>query len=151
MSAGQIGNSFFSMNLFFEENGASMADLPIGVVSQKSAWSETCTPAACWRSFCRARAALLLFVLTQTSRYQSCCRVDYHLHPYPALRVQWPVSWYLLHALETVLGNTANTTQSRTQNWEESVRKDKEQWQPCKTFPLWGLSAFGCPLHPSLQ
>ncbi len=35
-------------------------------------WSETFTPVACWRSFCRALAVLILFFLAQRSIYRSC-------------------------------------------------------------------------------
>ena len=50
-------------------------------------WSETCTPVACWRLFCRAPAVLLLFLLAQRSRYRSCWWVDALLRPRPALLV----------------------------------------------------------------
>lgn len=36
-------------------------------------WSETCSPVACWTSFCRDLAVLLL---THRSRYWACCWVD---------------------------------------------------------------------------
>lgn len=41
------------------------------------------------RSFCRALAVLLLFLLTQRNRYWCCCWVDAHLWPCPALLLQW--------------------------------------------------------------
>ena len=58
-------------------------------------------PVACWMSFSRSLEVLLLFLLAQRSRYRSCCWVDALPQPCPALLV----SWYLLYALETVLGS----------------------------------------------
>ncbi len=40
----------------------------------------------CWRSFCRALAVLILFLLAQRSRYWSCWWVKDLLRPCPALR-----------------------------------------------------------------
>ena len=70
--------------------------------------SETCTKVAHWRSFCWALAVLHLFLPAYRSRYQSCCWVVALLRPCSALLMYWPVSWCLLHTLETVLGDTAN-------------------------------------------
>ncbi len=74
--------------LIREENGKPVVDLLILVFSGKcqsccmildcehrslipsswslfmTVWSVTCTPVACWRSFCRTLAVLLLFLLT---------------------------------------------------------------------------------------
>ena len=59
-------------------------------------WSETCTPVACWRSFCRDLAV-------PPRRYWSCYWVDEPLQACTALLVYRLVYWYLLHAAETVL------------------------------------------------
>ena len=140
-------------------------------------WSETCTPVTCWRSVCGALSVLLLFLLTQRSRYWSCCWVDALLKiPCPALLVLWPVSWYLLQALETELGDTANLfvparmdvswrSWTTCATWlgcryrlelplgykdtrEESVRKDKDLSvaSTCKTISFWGVVLL-LPVH----
>lgn len=69
-------------------------------------------------SFCRSVqvAMLLLFFLVQF-----CCLNDALLQPCPAPLVLWPVFWYFLHALEIVLGDTANilvTARRNVQAWK---------------------------------
>lgn len=71
-------------------------------------WSETFTRVTYWRSFCRAKAVPILFLLAQNIRYWSWRCVWGFLRPCPAL-LQWlPVSWNLLRALQTVLRDTGN-------------------------------------------
>uniref|UniRef100_A0AAY5KHT2 Protein HTATIP2 n=1 Tax=Esox lucius TaxID=8010 RepID=A0AAY5KHT2_ESOLU len=74
-------------------------------------WSETCTLVPRWRSFCRALAVLLLFLLAQRSRCRSCCWPFYSLVQLSLCN--GPSPRYFLHALETVLGDTANLAVAR--------------------------------------
>ncbi len=60
-------------------------------------WSVTFTPVACWRSFCRAVAVLILFLLAQRSRYWSC---------------SWMNEWHIYIALYCVLLYTQSALQS---------------------------------------
>ncbi len=50
-------------------------------------WSVTCTPVACWRSFCRTLAVLLLFLLTHGSDTSPAAGLFFHLRPGPSLLV----------------------------------------------------------------
>lgn len=63
-------------------------------------WAETCTDVSTYSSFCRA-LTVLPYLLAQGA---DCCFVAL-LWPPPPLLVYWPVSWYLLYALDTVLGH----------------------------------------------
>ena len=78
------------------------------IESVLAVWSETCTQVTRRRSFCRHLAVFLVFFLAQRRRYQSCRWVVAFLQPDPGVLVYWPISRYLLHTLETVLGDTAN-------------------------------------------
>ena len=89
-------------------------------------WAETCTLVACWRSFCRALAVLLLLLLAQRTRWRSCCGVVVLLRPPPRLLVYWPVSRYLLHALDTVLRDTSNLL--------ATAHIEVPSWMSCTTW-----------------
>lgn len=56
--------------------------------------AEPCTRGVRWRSFCRAQEVPLPPLPPSRSRWQSCCLR-------PPLPVHWPVSLYLLLALDT--------------------------------------------------
>ena len=80
-----------------------------------------------------ALAVLPLFLVAQRSRYRSCCRVDALLRPCPVPRAT-AIPRYLLHVLETVLGDTANRL--------GTARMDVLSWRSCETW-------LGCRYHLS--
>ncbi len=73
-------------------------------VSDWSVWSVTCTPVACWRSFCRALAVLLLFLLTHGADIiPDAGLLSFYISVHLSTCL---ASQYLLYVLETVLGDT---------------------------------------------
>ena len=119
--------------------------------------SETCMPVACWRSFWRALAVLLLFLLAQKEQIQvlsSSPRVTAGLlvsppcswhcagrHSKSSRRITYGCAGYRLMLLVV----TGTLAEHKTK--EELVRKDKERAAVCvhhmwNHFPFLGLCCF---------